>query len=491
MKLFSAFSALTLCLGARADLKYRVVPEPASRSILVSLTIDSDRDSETVRIPAWSPGYYLILNYQDGLTMLGSSDPAGHDLAVSRLDLRGWKIANPSHTPITVRYRVAGDDPGLGFFGVHVEKDNAYWNGAGAFLYPEGRLKERDELAIDLPEGWNVATSMDRQPDGAFYAQTGYDELIDHPVQLGHFVVRSFLCRGIPFSVVFVAPEGQIECDVDAETRRLAAMSAPAIDLFHGAGFKRYLYLLHLKVGNFSGGLEHRGSNVQAIQNTKHLNLDELATHEYFHAWNVKQIRPYVLGPFDYSREQKTGALWFAEGVTDYYAYITAYRSGLFSREWLLEELGGQIQTLQQSSKRLSVTLEECSRRAWENGGIGVGDLSYYNKGLVAGLLFDAAIRARTGGKRSLDDVMRLMFDRYRLPQPGYSEDGILEAMNEVAGSDLGPMYHRICQTTAEMPYEALAGIGLAYNGALVKDPDASAPAQARLAEWFSISPRS
>ena len=261
--------------------------------------------------------------------------------------------------------------------------------------------------------------------------------------------------------------------------------------MFRGAPFKHYTYIIHLAVGDFSGGLEHRASTVIAVPDSTNLRLAELATHENFHSWNVKQIRPKALGPFDYTKQVRTANLRFAEGVTDYYAYLMMYRSGERDSAWLLQEFGQQIADLQNGATRKSLTLEECSKQTWEHGGFGVDDLSYYTKGLVVGFIFDAAIRDATGGQRSLDDVLRLLYSRHRLPNPGYDEDALREAINEVAGTDLSSLYNRMVRSTDELPYEVLQKIGLKLsapgsNGRLLRgyrlerDP-AAAPEAVRL----------
>ncbi len=298
------------------------------------------------------------------------------------------------------------------------------------------------------------------KPDGTLVAG-GYDEFIDHPIQLGKFDRRTFAISGIPFEVVYVAPDNKPLCDMDAETERLRRVSEPALKMFGGAGFKRYVYIIHLSIGNFSGGLEHRACNVQAIANSPELHLDDLAAHEYFHAWNVKQIRPKILGPFDYTGPQRTANLWFAEGVTDYYSKLHTFQSGLKTESWLNDELVSQIHQLQNGQTRKTKTVEESSRECWESDGFGVGDLSYYTKGLLAGFLFDAAIIDATNGKKTLDDVMRKLFVEHKLPKPGYGEDELRLTINEIAGTDLSALYNKMIRTTDELPYDVLLKIGL------------------------------
>jgi predicted metalloprotease with PDZ domain len=452
-------ASLLLAAATQADIYYTATPNISSRDMRITLKLDEPTGQAAFDIPAWTPGFYFILNYQDKISDFAAADPLGNALEVRHID-RQWVVKNPAKTPITVSYRVTGDDPGLGFFAAHVDNQTAYINGAGTFMYVEGRMTEPCHLKVRMPDGWQVATAMDPDSDEGFEAATGYDEFIDNPVQMGIFERRDGVVEGIPFSVVFVAPRG-LRCDADEESARMFTESAPAIRMFGEAPFKRYLYIVHLEVGNFSGGLEHRASNVIAMPNSAPLHLDELATHEYFHAWNVKQIRPSVLGPFDYTKPAITANMWFIEGVTDYYAYMTAHRSGVLPDGWLLDRLGAQIEELQGGHTRTEITLEQSSRRAWESGIGVIGDFSYYVKGLVCGLMFDARIRAETNGAKSLDDVMRLLYKRHKLPQPGMDEDEIRRTINEVAGVDLSELYNRLVKSTNEVPYAELKRMGL------------------------------
>ncbi|MBI1755502.1 MAG: hypothetical protein HYR64_00150 [Fimbriimonas ginsengisoli] len=217
---------------------------PASRTLLVSITLQPKSDEVTFRIPAWCPGYYFILNYQNKLSGFSAVDPEGHPLEVEHADPRAWQVIDPGHRPITVSYRIMSDDPGLGFFGVNVRAAGAFVNGAAAFLYADGYQTEPDRLHVDMPEGWAIATAMDHAGETDF-AAAGYDELIDHPIEMGRFARRTFKVLGIPFEAVFVAPD-RANCNIEAETERLRELSVPAIRMFGSAPFRHYIYIVHL-----------------------------------------------------------------------------------------------------------------------------------------------------------------------------------------------------------------------------------------------------
>ncbi len=424
------------------------------------MTLDKPGDKPVFHIPTWCPGWYVVTQYQDSISGVQAVQKSGDPLELKQVDSRTWEVANPLRGAVTLNYTVMGDDPGLGFFGVKVLPHTAFVNGPAAFMWADGHKDERMRLTIKNPEGWATATSMDEDKSGDWMTRD-YDHLLDCPIRLGKFEKRSFEVQGVPFDAVFTTLDGTYRTDFDDATRQLKAVATSTMAMFPSRGFKHYIFHLNLAVGNFSGGLEHQSSTVLAIFPSQKLNLDTLAAHEFFHAWCVKQIRPKTLGPFDYTKAVRTKEMWLCEGVTDYYGNLNPYRANLYDSSRLLRSYTGQIRQLQSGRTRLTKTVEDASLEAWEGGSQGTGDLSYYNKGFLIGLLFDAAIRDATQGRKSMDDVMRLLYERYHMPKPGFDEDGILKAINDVAGKDLTALYNKMVRSTNEMPYEVLEGIGL------------------------------
>lgn len=460
---------LTLCAalaGQQPAVSYVVTPDVGARSYHVSMSVRDVHSSPLeVRIPAWCPGWYVLTEYHKNIRRVSAKTASGVRLQVDDEGDRVWRVENRGASGVVVEYQVRGNDAGFGFFGSHLSERNGFINPASLCMYPTGRTQEPVSIRFDLPSGWNIATALDEGGrEGEFVAQD-YDELVDSPFELGHFKRVDFEAAGVPMFVTFTY-RGEMRPNAEKIVSELKLIAETQIAMFGGAPMKRYFWNIHLDTGSFGGGLEHRASTTLNVQNSADLDIRWLASHEFFHLWNVKRIRPKLLGPFDYTGPQRTGNLWFAEGVTSYYGDLTLYRAGMIDREQWLRTITNQIETLQNSSDRLKYSAEEASRRAWEGGSQGYGNLSYYNKGFLIGLLLDLSIRTRTAGEKSLDDVMRHMLEKHAPPKPGYDEDGILVAINEVTGLDFTPLYTRLARTTEELPYsEVFAAAGLRYGG--------------------------
>lgn len=453
--LFLIFGA-SLAAFSGATVSYTITPDVKARTFAVRMELSESKPQETFRIPSWSPGYYNLLNYAGKVSAVKATAPDGTALTVRRSG-KSWTVDNPAGTPVQLTYRVLADDKGLGFFWSLLTPKVGFINGPSLYMWADGRKEEPTRLTVNAPDGWEVATALEKDAEGVYEAG-GYDELLDSPIQMGAMRRRKFDVDGLPFEVVWVSggDEG-FQPDLDAETERIRRGSVPAIRLFGGAPFKRYTYFIHLGVGDFAGGLEHRASTVIAMPNVPILHLDDLATHEYFHAWNVKSIRPAALGPFDYTAPVRVKDLWFSEGVTDYYAKLTAYQAGQRDRAWVFESFGNALEEIDQSSAGKRLTLEDASSQAWENGGFGVQDFSYYTKGLLAGLLFDVRLRARSGGKVSLDDSMRALYKSGALPKPGFADGEIRRVLVELGGADMGGLYDAAIRGKGQVPVALVA----------------------------------
>jgi predicted metalloprotease with PDZ domain len=398
-------------------------------------------------IPAWTPGYYQIMHFENGIDSVRARDETGRALAVSHSARRLWTVSTSGAIgrTISLTYDVAGSDKGYGFFGSMLDsrRQIGYINGPSAFMYIPTLMQASVTLTVSMPVQWRCATPL-RLIGSSVYTARNYDELVDSPIQLGDFDSFEFAVGAIPFRCILV---GDRHVDAARVSAALARIAHEAIGVFGSAPFKQYLFFFHIGDAGFAGGLEHHDSTVIHLDDPiADGNDDEFLTtaaHELFHAWNVKRLRPAGLGPFDYDQAVRTPSLWFAEGVTDYYADLLPVRAGLRSTAWYAQQLVDRIRQLDSTPARVRVTLEQASRQAWEGQSEGFGGLSYYLKGSLVGCFFDLRIRIASHGDRCLDDVLRDLYHVYGQHDHAYPDGALLEALNRVSRLDMTADYRK------------------------------------------------
>jgi predicted metalloprotease with PDZ domain len=355
-----------------------------------------------------------------------------------------------------------------------IEAGFALLNGAPTFItLVDGQARPHD-VTIRPATGW--ARSMTGLPDapggGAHrYLAPDFDTLVDSPILIGNPTVHEFVVDGKRHYLVNEGEAGVF--DGARAIRDLEAIVREYRRMWGSLPYDKYLFLNVLTEG--SGGLEHKNSTVLMASRwatrtrRSYMGWLELASHELFHAWNVKRLRPVELGPFDYEQEVHTRSLWIAEGITDYYADLSLHRAGISSRDELLDSLSAKIDEVQSTPGRLVQSAESASLDAWikyyrpdENSSN--TSISYYTKGAVLGLLLDARIRRATAGARSLDDVMIAAYAKYSGDR-GYTPAEFRAVAEQVAGTSLATFWDSYVQGTAELDYtEALETLGLRFR---------------------------
>lgn len=466
---------------ADAPIEYQLSIASLSKRLLHVRIIVRDVATPRVRfaIPAWTPGYYQILNYEKNIENVNAQDADGKPLPLSHPDARSWETAAPEEnaTPntVTIAYDVHANDEGLGFFGaVLQEKERqGYVNGASTLMYVAGETQRPTTLTLALPKDWKLATPLVREnrtvPKGdkalpmEDFSAKNYDELIDCPLQFGQFAQIDFSVENIPYSCVLV---GKTQTDRQALIQNITKIIQAAVRVTGIVPYPRYIFFYHCGGGGFSGGLEHRSSTVihlaEAVRDGADDEFLAVTAHEFFHAWNVKYLHPAALGPFDYTQAIRTDALWFAEGVTDYYADLLLVRAGLRSSSWFLKEFAARIAELDATPSRKRISLARASQGAWEGESMGFDGLSYYLKGSLLGFYFDLRLRALTDGKRCLDNVMRALIADYAQKSIGYPPNAIADALDNIAGASLHEEYDHYVKGTEEIAWEpALLAVGL------------------------------
>lgn len=444
------------------------IAQPEARRAEISLEADARGAAFLdVRLPVWTPGSYLIREHQRHVDGLRATDQDGRALAVVRVDKQTWRISSAGARRVRVEYRLACVE--LTVRTNHVDSTHGFLNPAAACAFFVGREWEPCSVRTELPSGWQTWVALP-QAEGTFFAED-YDELADSPFELGPLTshqVHQFAVQGVPHELV-VWGRG------DFEGRKvvpdLARIGESLASIFGGLPFReRYLFIVHLN-DKARGGLEHRRScalivpRFAFVQKNAYEDFLLLAAHEYFHLWNVKRIRPAAFTPYDWRRENYTRLLWAMEGLTSTYEVVALRRSGVVTPQRFLEIWGERLTTLQRTPGRLRTPLAQASYEAWikhyrPDETTANTTVSYYLKGSVVGFLLDLEIRRRSGGRRSLDDLVRLLFERHG-SAPGLPEDGVEKAALDLE-PDLGPWFDRALRSTEELEVDtALAGVGL------------------------------
>ncbi|HEY9396316.1 MAG TPA: PDZ domain-containing protein [Burkholderiales bacterium] len=455
-----------------AAIRYRIVPtRPEAHVYEVSCAVaQPDAAGQRFALPAWIPGSYMIRDFARHVVAIRARC-GRRDVSIVKIDKHTWQAA-PCDGPLTVTMEVYAWD--LSVRGAHLDTTHAFFNGTSVFLRVLGQESRRCEVELARPIGrryaaWRVATSMRRKQARAYdfglYQVENYDELIDHPVEMGTFTLATFKARGVPHDIVIT---GRHEADMERLCRDLKRLCEWHIDFWGTAPMDRYVFLV-TAVGEGYGGLEHRASTALLCSrndlpradlretNESYRTFLGLCSHEYFHTWNVKRLKPAAFAPYNLDRENHTALLWAFEGFTSYYDDLALVRCELITPTEYLETLGRGVTQLLRNGGRLKQTISESSWDAWikyyrqdENTPNAV--VSYYGKGALVALCLDALILERTRGRKSLDDVMRVLWQRHGETGVGVPEDGIERVAEEVAGGRLRGFFDRALRSTSELP---------------------------------------
>lgn len=469
-------------------IQYTIVPKnPAAHLFEVTLTVaEPDPAGQRFMLPVWIPGSYMVREFARNIVTLAAFNAAGRRIAIEKIDKHAWQAA-PHDGPITLRYEVYGWD--MSVRAAHLDDTVGFFNGTSVFLAVEGQADAPCAVDIQAPQGaayrnWRVATALPeargtkRYGFGAYRAQN-YDELIDHPVTLGEFALGSFSAHGVKHDIVI---SGRVTgLDMSRLATDLKRVCETQIALFEPrtkkAPVDRYVFMT-VAVSDGYGGLEHRASTAlicnrgdlpvlgRAEMTDGYRTYLGLCSHEYFHTWNVKRIKPAAFAPYDLSQENYTSLLWLFEGFTSYYDDLMLVRSGLISPSDYFSLIGKTIGGVLRGSGRLKQTVAESSFDAWvkyyradENAPNAI--VSYYQKGSLIALAFDLSIRAQTANRKSLDDVMRLLWQRYGRdfyngkPQ-GIAESEVQALFAEATGADLRKLFRDGVHGTRDLPLDAL-----------------------------------
>src|ERR1700704_4022867 len=416
---------------ARATIDYSVsVAHPEKHILVVTMRVPNVHDRVVVEMPAWY-ALYQVRDFASHMMEVSAKNETGSTLPISKLDKQTWQIIG--NGAVIINYPIFWDEPGP--FNSQLNPDHAFLNLAMVLLYvPDRRAEDTRVMFDDMPEGWRVAVELESvnipagRHSGAYTAPS-YDALVDAPVELGAFDEFHIEAGGRPIRIVVHGDPG----DRPKLTDALKRIVDYEVSLMGGAPFREYLFLFHVGTVYGGGGMEH--ANGTTISADVPGQLTSYAAHEFFHAWNVKRIRPRSLEPVDFTKEMWTRSLWFAEGVTSTYGAYTMVRTGLWSTQQFYGNLAAQISELESRPARRWQSVEQSSLDAWYEKypvyNRPEHSISYYGKGELVGVALDILIRDRTDNRASLDDMLRLLNDEYARRGRFYNESEDLRVAAE------------------------------------------------------------
>jgi len=473
-----------------------VAKDLAAHLFQVTLTVqDPAPEGQVLALPAWIPGSYMIREFSRNIVQI-RAEAEGRTVPLTKLDKHSWQAPAVSG-PLVVQYDVYAWD--LSVRAAHLDQTHGFFNGTSVFLRAIGQENVPHVVDIRQPEvdaarTWRVATALPELRAKRYgfgtYVATDYDELIDSPVEMGDFALATFTAHGVPHDVVITGRVPNL--DMDRLCADLKAICETQIAFFEPktrqAPMDRYVFMT-LAVGDGYGGLEHRASTAlicaraelptTAAQGKErsegYIKFLGLCSHEYFHTWNVKRIKPAVFAPYDLQVENYTPLLWLFEGFTSYYDDLFLVRSGMITEQQYYKMLGKSVGGVLRGAGRTKQSVADSSFDAWgkyyrqdENAPNAI--VSYYAKGSLIGLALDLTIRGKTAGKRSLDDIMLALWQRYGREFYPDGRRGVTPAevealFDEISGMRLKPFFEKYIRGTEDVPLaKLLAPFGVKYT---------------------------
>lgn len=488
---------------------------PVTHTATVRLRVSGAlADSTLIQLPAWYPGRYAIYNFAANVQEVHAACD-GRSVPAPKRDKQTWLVRcrAPLRGRATIDFAMTIWWNDLNGSHSQIDSQHVNLNPGNVFPYVVGHKPDSVAVTYVGPDGWSAVNGAVVAPFPGPLTQRfpNYDVFIDHPTELSdRFTIDTFTIGSVQYRVLLHA-EGATPSARTALVAGIQRVVAAEVALWGDPPLSRYTFLVHYAPNNRGGGdgMEHLTS-CQVIVPTSltdstgfqtaagYYDQFELYAHEFFHTWNMKRLRARELGPWDYTRENYTATLWFGEGFTNYYGARMVYRAGLWNQTQYLARAASAVAQLQATPGRLVMSAEEASLSAWffdrvplrQQANLRNSRISYYTKGEVLAWLVDLEVRARTAGEKTLDDVMRLLWQRlwngattsYYLQGHGYTGADVRQALNDLTRTDFTDFFSRYVSGVEELPYGgtlAKVGLRLATDAGsseyrIEPDPDAS-----------------
>jgi predicted metalloprotease with PDZ domain len=470
---FILLCALAAAQAADVRITYSVsVPDPAAHRFHVALRCEGlPAELNDFKMPAWSPGFYRLLDYAKNVTNFRAEDGLGRALPWEKVTANTWRVASGVATAIALQYDVFGNT----VFAAQnfVDPQRAFITPPGMFLHPAGRLDLPATITFTFPSTWTrIATGLDPVPGKPHaFSAANFNVLYDSPILMGTQELLQFEVQGIPHRVAIENVPPAVD-----RTKMLADLQRIVEAATRMMGDIPYPHYTFLMMGSGNGGIEHGNSSANVFNGQTltteagYLRWLSFIAHEYFHLYNVKRIRPLALGPFDYDRENLTSMLWVSEGLSVYYQDLLLVRAGLMTSTQYVDKLQSAIARFENSPGRRYQSAAESSWNTWGTSGVG-GDrsttISYYDNGAMLGAMLDLKIRHESKNRKSLDDVMRALYRTYyQQKKRGFTAAEFRAECEAAAGTSFDDVLE-YASNTKEVDYAkyfALAGLAVSVE---------------------------
>ena len=451
------------------DIAYTVsMSKPWTHLLEVEMRVKWNQmpDQAELKMPVWTPGSYLVREYARHVQDFAVKDAGGKVLGWRKINKNTWQIDSRGASEIVATYRVYSNE--LTVRTNELNDDHAFWNNGALLMFPKDQLAAASTVKVNPFGNWKVATGLPKvQGQPNTFRAPNFDVLYDSPFEVSNFTEISFEVQGKPHRYVIT---GEGNFDLKALARDTAKIIEEAYKIFGELPYEDYTFIVNLRGG---GGLEHLNSTALQWNRfgfkpaARYRGFLSLVAHEYFHLWNVKRIRPDALGPFDYENENYTKLLWVAEGATSYYEGVLLRRAGLTSDSEILNSKASAITDLQNRPGRFETSLEEASMDAWikyyrqDENSIN-NQISYYDKGDIVSMMLDITIRTASNGAKSLDDVMRHLYDEFYKKGRNFTPEDYQKISEMMAGRSLDDFFAKYVRGEGEIDYAGImSGIGL------------------------------
>lgn len=461
---------------------YLSMPKPQNHYFHVEMVLEGfNEKSIDVSLPVWSPGSYLVREFSKNINLVTATDGSGKALKVQKKKKNTWSITKGKSSEIRIAYDVYAFE--LSVRTSFLDLTHGFVSGSGVFMFVENHLDVSGDVLVLPYEGFSkVSTALPRKEKNKPYLFTysDYDHLVDCPIEIGNQLIFDFNASGVKHTVAIYG-EGNFE--IESLKHDMSKVIEEETKVFGQNPNKEYLFIIH-NVVDGQGGLEHKNSTTLSVNRwtyagSSYVKFLSLVAHEYFHLWNVKRIRPFELGPFDYNQENYTDLLWVMEGFTSYYDELLLLRAGYYTQSEFLAKMESSINYVEGSVGARVQPVAHASYDAWikayrPNENSSNTTMTYYTRGSIIASFLDVKIIRNTNGEKCLDHFLQHIYDKfYAKAGRGFTSEEFKRELESFTGENLDDFYADYIDGTAIPTYsELFQGMGVQVTDVTSTTPD-------------------